>query len=662
VSEPIRVLTGILALAALPTASCERLPEPDPEPPPQRIVLISLDTTRADRIGAYGAADAITPTIDALARRGVRFAQAIAPTPMTQPSHATLFTGLDPPAHGLRNNGNFTPRRQLVTLATELQSAGYATAAFIAALVLEAQFGLASGFDLYDDRIERPEEGGALGRPERRADAVIDAAVRWLDTAPDRFFLFVHLFDPHKPYAAPSWYARLRAASDYDAEITFVDGELARLLRHLAQRFPDRSTLVVLTGDHGESLGAHGEPTHSYGIYDATQRVPLIFAGPGVPRGVVVEDVVRLADVAPTILAISELAGLVGASGRDLSRLWSDSRATADDFAYMETLATQLDFGWSPLVGVRTRDLKYIRAPRPELYDLGEDPGELHNLAEERPDDVRRLDAVLEDYLAGMPDPITPVPVDATVRSRLESLGYVVPDPGELSRELGRVGGVDPKDHMDVVAALLRADEQLGKGAPMEAYRELERAGDTPLVSARRARAALAAGRMGLAERHAREAIEGGARTYEAYACLGNALLAQGRMSEAEQAFRGAHDRNAGAPEPVVGLAMIAERKQQLLRAEQLYEQALGARLLSTDAHWMLAALYIEQGRRAEAEPLLRVLDERVLQNPRAAVRLAAAEARVGRHDAANAWLERSGRYYPDSPMLEQARSRLEAR
>jgi len=629
-------------------------------------VLVSIDTTRADRIGAYGADGARTPTLDALAARGTRFAEAIAPTPMTQPSHASLFTSVEPPTHGLRTNGSAVLRDDLPTLAEHLQGAGYATAAFVGALVLESQFGFDRGFDHYDDTMEPRVGGTGLGRLQRRADAVVDSALRWLETAPDRFFAFVHLFDPHEPYDAPSWLARLRTGSAYDAEIAYADRHLGRLLDALADRWPDGSTLVVVTSDHGESLGEHGEPTHSYTVYEATQHVPLLFAGPGVPPHTVVEGPVRLIDVAPTLLALAGAEALPGGQGRDLRAAWSTPDRRSEGPAYVETLATRRDFGWSPLYGLRTPTHKYIRAPRPELYDLERDPDELHNLAEALPERVQELDAALGRHLSRMPlrSPKAAT-LDERSRRRLEALGYIVsgadarkdpPDP------LARVGGPDPKDHLDVVRSLQTARELAGAGHPLDALRALEGIAASPLVSSERAHLALQAGRVRLAERHAREAIDSGADTFHAWARLGSALSGQGRLEEAADAYRTARALNSAAPEPLLGLGVLAERRGQPRQATSFYQRALRTKLLSAEARWRLAALRIEQGRTAEARKLLAQVDERALLVPQAALRLAQAELRAGRPEDALVRLERSLAAFPDSEPLAKARRQLETR
>jgi len=266
----------LLAVALLANA-CSRGPE--------RVLLVTIDTLRADRLGCYGREGAQTPTLDGIAAEGVRFETAISPAPVTLPSHASLMTALDPPSHGVRYNSIFRLEEGFPTLAEGMRTAGFKTAAFVGAMVLERDFGLARGFDSYDDQMPPRWGMGRAQRAERSADAVVDEAIAWLEKAPDRFFLCVHLFDPHAKYEPPPDFARAFPDDPYAGEIAFVDAELGRLLKHLNQRWPDQRTLVVATSDHGESLFDHDEPTHSYGIYDSTQRVPLLMQGPGLGVG-----------------------------------------------------------------------------------------------------------------------------------------------------------------------------------------------------------------------------------------------------------------------------------------------------------------------------------------------------------------------------------------
>ncbi len=614
-------------------------------------MLVTIDTLRADRVGAYGAATGATPTLDALAARGVRFGTAIAPTPLTLPSHATLLTALDPPQHGVRGNGSFVLPRELPTLAERMRAAGFATAAFVSAFVLDRRFGLARGFDHYDDALG--VQGSDPGVAARTADRSVDAALAWLAGAPERFFLWLHLYDPHAPYEPPEPYRTQRLGQPYEGEIAFADAELGRLLAAIDARFGADGSAVIVTSDHGESLGEHGEATHAFTVYDATQRVPLLIAGPGLPRGAVVPAVVRLADLAPTLLELAGADGLGSASGRSLLALARGEPEVEPRVAWVETLATQLDFGWSPLLGVRTRDHKYVRAPRPELYELASDPGELRNLASERPELAAELDALVATRDGGRNVSLN-LGGDPQTLERLRSLGYVVTEVDVVSaRPLGVVGGLDPKDEIGKLATIREAVTLLEQGRGEDALEQLAALGDLGLeVELLRGEAALAAGDV----ERARAAAERARRLLPRYApchvLLGRVAEAEGRLAEAEAAFRRALDLDPEIGEAWIGLGRLAEARGQWDEARARYEQAHRLARVVAEGLWRLAALELESGHSERARAVLSELPQRLARAPEAAARLARAERRVGRPDLAELRLRGSLREYPDATDL----------
>jgi arylsulfatase A-like enzyme/Tfp pilus assembly protein PilF len=390
---------------------------------PVDLLVITLDTTRADRIGAYGYAAARTPVIDRLAANGVRFEHAFAPNPTTLPSHTSLFTGLYPPSHGVRANGRYTLEGTHATLAESLAAAGYRTAAFIGAFPLDSRFGLDQGFGTYDDAVNPRTKTEGRGTAERSAAQVTDSALAWLrggSTVDDPVFLWVHYFDPHSPYAPPE------PLQGYDGEITLVDTQIGRLLGAIEKTRGLDRTLIVLTADHGESLGDHGEKTHGVFVYDATLRVPLVLTHPtlvGRPR-VVDDAVVSLIDVVPTVL---ELLGVEIPAEVDGRHLLDDRRAT-DDAVYFDTVEPLMQYGWAPLRGLRTLREKLIEAPEPEHYALDDDPGELRNRFASAPPGAERLREELHREF-GPADLADLAPgtetVDPEVIERLASLGYV---------------------------------------------------------------------------------------------------------------------------------------------------------------------------------------------------------------------------------------------
>jgi arylsulfatase A-like enzyme len=509
--------------------------------PVDRIVLVTLDTVRADSIGSYGAARAHTPNFDTVATEGVRFEAAISPTPLTLPSHASLMTALDPPAHGVRHNGIHRLSGEIPTLAERLRAAGYATAAIVGALVLDARFGLDRGFDAYDDAMSG-RLSGHVGYAERTADGVADAALAWLDDAPERFFLWLHFYDAHAGYDPPPGFASAFASRPYQGEIAFVDSQLGRVLEDLRRRWPDGGTLLIVTADHGESLGEHGEATHSYSVYDATQRIPLLMSGPGLPRGRVVAQTVRLVDVAPTVIGLAGAEPLPEVEGRDLRPLIAGDEED-ERVAYVETQATRLDYDWSPLLGVRTAKFKYIRAPRPELYDLEDDPDELRNVAGRIPDEVSRLDRLLANRLASgsvsREDNRPSLGLSEADRERLRSLGYVVPEiDGSKRSDPHATVGPDPKDEIGLLRVLQDAQSEVDAGRLRAALALLENSANGGIaVRARRAAIAVATGDFAAAERDARVVIASQSDRPDVLLILGRALAGQGRLEEARTAI-----------------------------------------------------------------------------------------------------------------------------
>lgn len=415
-----RLLFPLLLAAAL--AGCSRS-HPN-------VVVVTFDTVRWDHVGWSTGRTDVTPTLDAMAARGVWFSTAIAPQPLTLPSHTSIFTGRYPTRHGVRNNGTYRVPDEEETLAELFQAEGYATHAIVSAFVLDSQFGLDQGFDGYDDDLAGGPKQKMFMFKEIRAAKTADKAVRWLREGRPRdrpFFLWLHFFDPHADYEPPDDVALEFPGDPYRGEIHYADRELGRVLEELDdQRLLDE-TLFAFTSDHGDSLGEHGERTHGLFVYDATTRVPLLIAGPGVPAGQRVDGVVRSLDLFPTI---AELAGLEpsgpldGASLRPLWRGKGDERT-----AYLETFTPRENFGWSELRGLRSATVKVIQAPQPEVYDLAADPRETRNLhGASEPEGARPLFAGLarriEEDRYGE-ESAAAHEADSETRQKLAALGYV---------------------------------------------------------------------------------------------------------------------------------------------------------------------------------------------------------------------------------------------
>jgi arylsulfatase A-like enzyme len=647
---------GSLAMLLAAVAACPGCGEAR-APGARRIVVVSFDTTRADHIGCYGSAGAHTPAIDALAAAGVRFENAIAPAPITLVSHASLMTGLEPHRHGVRHNGIFRLSTDVPTLAGHMQEAGFSTAAFVGAVVLDRQYGLDSGFDVYDDRMGR---AGEVGDEERPADQVVDAALRWLESAPEAFFMWVHLFDPHSAYDPPAGFAIAFPNDPYRGEIAFADSQLARLIEAVEAKFPDGRTVFAMTSDHGESLGEHGEFSHSMTLYDATQRVPLVLRGPDLPAGRSVSSPVGLVDLAPTLLALVGASPLEDVDGRDLREL-----IEAEDperAVYVETVAPQTDFGWSPLLGLRTARHKYIRAPRPELYDLAEDPAETRDLAA-RPDMQalrEALDARLTQRLEGARTAGTRIDVTDESRAQLEALGYVAGGGTWEGPEIGVVGGADPKDGLPLVQAVLQAVILIAEDRPRQALGLLEgESGSSYLLDLFRSRAAHGAGEPELAEQYARSALAHSPASVEAHVALARALELREHWPQARALYEGAIRLDEAAADALVGMGRIAEAHGRLDEAAQWYERGARQRGDGSEAQWRLAALRIERGEDASA--LLAQLPAAALARPDPAIRLARAERAAGDRQAALRRLRRAHRANPSAKLRAALEAEREA-
>jgi arylsulfatase A-like enzyme len=445
---------------------------------PPNVIVITLDTTRADRLAPYGFMDAPMPALEQLANEGAVFLQASSVAPLTLPAHASLFTGLLPPHHGVRDNADPPLADGTTTLAETLRARGYRTGAFVASVVLDRDRGLAQGFETYHG-VTASTDSGASGR-QRRADAVIDDALRWLDTVGEsRFFLWAHLYDAHRPYDAPEPYRSRYAHDPYVGEIAFMDGEIGRLLRDLERRRLLDRTVIVVAGDHGESLGDHGESDHGVFVYESVLRVPLIIRGPGVAPARI-SEVVRLTDVMPTVLDLVSVEAEPG-DGASLTALMRGHGTEGDRDVYAESLYPER-FGLSALRAVRVGRFKLIEAPRPELYDLDRDPFEQRNIIGER----SALAEMMRRQLAGWAatddagrdaSPRRTAGVSRDVEERLAALGYVG------SRGAGPAptasGRPDPKDCVPFsiprISAVLQPDHSSSR-APASAGCELLRA------------------------------------------------------------------------------------------------------------------------------------------------------------------------------------------
>ena len=432
---------------------------------PPNIVVISLDTVRADRLTPYGFMDAPMPAFERIAAEGVVFDRALTVAPLTLPAHTSLFTGLYPPAHGVHDNADPPLPTAHVTLAERLRPLGFRTGAFVGSVVLAGDRGLAQGFDVYGD--VRPAATRQTIAPQRRADAVIDDALAWIDAGPAAapFFLWAHLYDAHLPYDPPAPF-NSRHADPYVGEIAFIDAQIGRLLAEFDRRRLTDRTLLIVVADHGEALGDHGEPDHGIFVYDGVVRVPLMIRAPGVaPERV--RSLVRLIDIAPTVMAMIGVSEAVGDGVSLLSRM--QGADPADDLdAYVESLYPRR-FGWSELRALTDGRYKLIQAPRAELYDLSADPFEERNLLDARPQLAAAMARRLTTLSSAAPgahlrrraagDESAPHTPSEELTERLSALGYVA---GTSAVATGNEDArPDPKD---CIAAYAKLGRLAGRG------------------------------------------------------------------------------------------------------------------------------------------------------------------------------------------------------
>jgi len=468
----LRPLSGFLLLIlTLMLPSCSEQVESPVETsearavrPNTNVVLVTLDTLRWDYLGSYGKSDIATPYLDQLAARGVQFDQAIAQIPLTTPSHASILTGAYPQVHKIRDIGGFTLDQEVPTLATICREAGFETAAFVAASVLNRRYGLNAGFEIYDDDMAGSKDSDKLPGvvAEVTGDVITDRAIEWLQNwekpkTPKPFFLWVHYYDPHFPYDPPEPYRSQYAGDLYAGEVAYTDEQAGRLFEYLRSAGLLEKTLLVVLADHGESLGEHGEFTHGVFLYDSTMHVPMIIAGPEVPRGQVVHQQVRTIDVMPTILDYLGLPTGNKVQGTSLLPVMIEGRRVRTHYCYMETLYPRTQMRWAELRGIRTDDWKLIIAPESELYDLKEDVDESQNVADLYRTEADRLQKQIWE-INGPPESwgkIDAQPLDAETQEELRSLGYV--SAGGARELIFDGSGVDPKKRIHVLAELEEA-------------------------------------------------------------------------------------------------------------------------------------------------------------------------------------------------------------
>lgn len=475
--NPIRCTLLVLVLACVATAQTGR-GAPARKPAAQsrpNVLLVTIDTVRADHIGCYGAANIKTPTIDALAKDGILFERALSQVPLTWPSHVAILTGTYPFHNGVQDFSGQPLAADFRSLAQAFSDHGYATAAVISSFVLDRSWGLARGFAHYDDAFA----GNAflqsgVGLVERKAAESVNRSLAWLNRRPAKpFFFWLHLYDPHSGYDPPEPFRSEYRDHLYDGEIAYADAQLGRLIAWLKQNRLYEKTIIVLLSDHGESLGEHGEREHGFFIYNSTLRVPLVIKAAGTAAGAQrVSDIAEITAVAPTLLKLAGISDRISAQFDTASLLPKPKL----DTAYSETMYPFSSFGWNPLRSIEAGDYHYIEAPRPELYNLRDDPGELHNLIAQNPATAaalkQRLGERVAQHVAAAAG--TSAPTDEAVVQKLRALGYLAyrsPLPASaLDKPLP-----DPKDKIEELESILEASDAFRAGKTEQGKQLLQR-------------------------------------------------------------------------------------------------------------------------------------------------------------------------------------------
>ena len=572
----VRTSSGV-DLGTLPTAA---------RGAPLNLVVITLDTTRADRMGAYGNASVETPTFDRLAREGVLFEQAVAVAPLTLPVHSSMFTGKFPPEHGVRDNGGFFLGDEQLTLAEVLKGRGYRTGGFIGAYVLDSKWGIGQGFDTYYDKFDLSESRGAgLGGIQRTANEVVDQALPWLDaTGRQPFFAWLHLYDAHSPYRPPEPFATRYQGHPYNGEIAFTDSQVGRVIGKLEALGVYDRTVVVIMGDHGESLGDHGEAAHGFFIYNSVVNVPFVIRAPySTMHGRRVADPVRSVDVMPTALELLGIPPPSGISGVSLAPLLAGTRRELGLDAYSEALYPLHHYGWSDLRALRSGRYKVIDAPRPELYDLERDPVEATNLFQERRQlgdrmitQLRGMEAKFAKTQAALPA----ADVDPEARQRLAALGYVGSFVATAADS--RTDRADPKDKISVFNKLGRATEMT---------KEPDEEGETQFPQV-----------VALLE----EILRSDPEVIDAWFMLGTQHLTHRQPEKAVQYFKKTLELKPDYDLAVHNLAQAYRRMGDDAAALAGFEHYLTLDPKDAFVHYQMGEIWLDRGDTARAEGLFR--------------------------------------------------------
>jgi arylsulfatase A-like enzyme/tetratricopeptide (TPR) repeat protein len=582
------------------------------------VILITLDTLRPDRLGCYGSNLVDTPNIDAFAAEGVRFTNAASTVPFTLPAHSSIMTGLYPPGHGVRENVGYVLDERFPTLAELLGNGGWATSGFVSAFVLDHRWGIGRGFDHYFDDFDlREMETANLGSVQRDGAETVAAAVSWLDERPtDRpFFLWLHLYDPHEPYTPAEPFKSRYPGRPYDAEVAYTDSLVGTFRRALDERSLLDNSLVVVTSDHGEGLGDHGEEFHGFFVYDSTIHVALIVKPPaGGSAGRVVDRAVSHVDLLPTILDLVGLPVPDNAQGQNLAPLLAGQEVIRDRPVYSESLYPLLHYGWAPLRALRSDRFKLIDVPRPELYDLTQDPEEQHNLHDREPSRSNEMTAALADLRhrieIGEPSGETGPEMDERTLAQLKALGYIAGQGGVSVEDEGVQERADPKDRVQLHQKIMAAQSMMSRHENDVAARLLNQvlAQDEAILDAHQMLGQIASDehRPDEAIRQYQRALELNPEHERSLFGLASAYADLRRYDEALVGFRRVLEIKGSDARASRAISDIYVELKRFDDAAAVLEQAAAAGEASAFFTNALGEVRVEQGRDDEAVPLFK--------------------------------------------------------
>jgi arylsulfatase A-like enzyme/Tfp pilus assembly protein PilF len=566
------------------------------------VLLISIDTLRADHVGCYGYQKAKTPAIDSIAGQGVLFKNAVSPAPFTLPSHISLLTGLIPPIHGVHDNGGFYLDNKIVTVAELLKEHGYKTGAFVGAFPLDSRFGLNQGFDVYDDSYPTVNNVSEITMPERKGGAVTDSAIAWLEKQKNsNWFAWVHYYDAHFPYQAPEDFKKIFPENPYDAEVAFVDSQVARLLEFLNKSQQKDKTLIIVTADHGESLGEHKEDTHGIFCYESTLRVPLIVA----PfKHSVIDTRVRLIDVFPTLLELKKIKAPNNIQGVSLVKYLKGQTEGSPQDSYFEALTMYLNAQWAPLRGFYSKNFKYIDLPIPELYDPSKDPTEKQNLCADSSLCTTWAQRFQMNYKAFLKNVAPSAEVDHETVEQLKALGYIS---GSWA-PVGNKQFTENDDPKNLIPYHNRVDNALGffnRGYELKALEILEKViEEKPNFSTAYMHASFIYSSEGLPEKAVetlKKALQNGIVNSEVQGKLGIYLFEAGRYDEAIQQLTLAIKEDPENLDNVNYLGMSYTATGKFADAEATFNKALSEDPSDGMTLTNLGTLYLTQKKNEDA-------------------------------------------------------------